>query len=139
MFNFEQIKQQIDYEYNYGIKDFEITGGEPSEYKNLRQICQYIKNKNPNSKIAIITNGGLYNCDIWDLIDEVLISYHLGKNDTSYDKQMFPNGNTFKKVQQTLVKAKESNKLIRTNTVIGTFNFNGIKCILEDLIAFTIF
>ena len=136
MFNFEQIKQQIDYEYNYGIKDFEITGGEPSEYKNLRQICQYIKNKNPNSKIAIITNGGLYNCDIWDLIDEVLISYHLGKNDTSYDKQMFPNGSTFKKVQQTLVKAKEYNKLIRTNTVIGTFNFNGIKCILEDLIAF---
>ena len=59
MFNFEQIKQQIDYEYNYGIKDFEITGGEPSEYKNLRQICQYIKNKNPNKKTKIILSRKL--------------------------------------------------------------------------------
>lgn len=130
------IKQQIDYEYAYGIKDFEITGGEPSEYKNLRQICEYIKNKNSTSKIAIITNGGLYNINVWDLIDEVLISYHLGKNDILYNKQIFPNGCTFKKVLKTITKAKAYNKLIRTNTVIGTFNFNNIKAVLKDLILF---
>ena len=32
MFDFETIKKQIDFEYAYGIRDFEITGGEPSEY-----------------------------------------------------------------------------------------------------------
>jgi len=69
----------------YGIVDFEITGGEPSEFKELRDLCQYIKDRNQQSKIAIITNGGLWTSDCWDLIDEVLLSYHLGKNAVDYD------------------------------------------------------
>jgi molybdenum cofactor biosynthesis enzyme MoaA len=79
MFDFEQVKNQIDFEYEYGIRDFEITGGEPSESLILRDICKYIKEKDNTSKIAIITNGGLFNSDVWDLIDEVLISYHLSR------------------------------------------------------------
>ena len=45
---------------SYGIRDFEITGGEPSECARLREYCEYIKEKSPSSKIAIITNGGLF-------------------------------------------------------------------------------
>lgn len=137
MFSIEDVIQQIDYEYDYGIRDFEITGGEPSEYSSLRQICTYIKRKNPTSRIAVITNGGLCNSNVWDLIDEVLVSYHIGRNDTLYDRQMFPKGCTFEKVEQTISKAKSFNKLIRTNTVVGTFNFAGIKYVLEDLIEFS--
>lgn len=136
MFNFEQIKQQIDYEYNYGIRDFEITGGEPSEHKYLRLICEYIKSKNSNSKIAIITNGGLHACNVWDVIDEVLVSYHLGRNDKNYDTSIFPYGTTYSKVKSTIDTAIKSKKLVRTNTVIGTFNIKGIKYILDDLVEF---
>ena len=77
MFDFDFIRRQIDFKYEYGIRDFEISGGEPSEYAELRRICEYIKQKDSNSKIAIITNGGLWKSQIWDIIDEVLVSYHI--------------------------------------------------------------
>ena len=77
MFDFDFIRRQIDFKYAYGIRDFEISGGEPSEYAELRRICEYIKQKDSNSKIAIITNGGLWKSQIWDIIDEVLVSYHI--------------------------------------------------------------
>jgi molybdenum cofactor biosynthesis enzyme MoaA len=101
MFSLDYIKKQIDFEYDYGIRDFEITGGEPSEYNQLREVCQYIKQKNKNSKIAIITNGGLWKSNIWDLIDEVLVSYHLGRN-CNYNKEIFPLGCTYDKVKKTI-------------------------------------
>lgn len=134
MFDVENVIEQIDNEYKYGIRDFEITGGEPSEYSNLRYVCQYIKNKYPTSKIAIITNGGLWNSNIWDLIDEVLISYHLGHKTTNYDKAIFPLGNTYSKVVKTVDMAKQNNILVRTNTVLGTFNLLFIHDIIEDLV-----
>lgn len=102
MFEFEQIKKQIDFEYEYGIRDFEITGGEPSEYKDIRRVCEYIKQNDPQSKIAIITNGGLHGCDVWDLLDEVLVSYHLGKETVGADLKLFPNGPTYDKVIKTI-------------------------------------
>lgn len=136
MFDFELIKKQIDFEYEYGIRDFEITGGEPSEYKNIRKVCEYIKEKDPNSKIAIITNGGLFGCDVWDLLDEVLISYHLGKNVTGTDMTIFPRGSTFEKVSRTIEKARENNVFIRTNSVLGTFNLGNVDEIVKDLISF---
>ena len=59
MFDLDFIKRQIDFEYDYGIRDFEITGGEPSEYRLLREVCEYIKFKGEKCRIAVITNGGL--------------------------------------------------------------------------------
>jgi molybdenum cofactor biosynthesis enzyme MoaA len=102
MFSLDYIKKQIDFEYEYGIRDFEITGGEPSEYNKLREVCQYIKSKNKDSKIAVITNGGLWKCDVWDLIDEVLVSYHISKNDHNINKDFFPLGHTYDKVKKTI-------------------------------------
>lgn len=136
MFDFQKIKQQIDFEYEYGIREFEITGGEPSEYTQLRNVCEYIIEKDSSCKLCIITNGGLYNSDVWDLIDEVLISYHLGRNTNSYDKTMFPLGSTYDKVKKTIDKANENNVFVRTNTVVGTFNAAYLDTIVDDLIEF---
>ena len=136
MFDRDYVLRQIDVELAYGIKDFEITGGEPSECNNLRYYCQYIKEKSPNSKIAVITNGGLWKNDIWDLIDEVLISYHLNKDSQDYDKSMFPLGSTFEKVMKTVEKARANNVIVRTNTVIGSFNFHNINDIIDDIIKY---
>lgn len=138
MFSKEYVIRQIDLLLAYGITDIEITGGEPSECSNLGFYCQYIKNKLPTSKIAIITNGGLYKCDdvVWNNIDEVLVSYHISKNSTFIDNKMFPLGHTYDKVKKTIGKAKLLNKLIRTNTVIGTFNIDQLDYIVNDLIQF---
>ena len=43
MFSFEKIKKQIDFLNAYGVQDYEITGGEPGEHKQLEDICKYIK------------------------------------------------------------------------------------------------
>ena len=136
MFSLEDIKRQIDFEYEYGIRDFEITGGEPSEHKQLRDICEYIKQNDPQSKIAVITNGGLFNSPVWDLIDELLVSYHLDKNPKEYDKRMFPLGSTYSKVAKCVETARAHGILIRTNTVIGRFNMNNLPDIVSDLIEF---
>lgn len=136
MFSLDFIKKQIDFELAYGIVDIEITGGEPSEHKQLREICQYIKERSPQSKIAVITNGGLYTSNVWDLIDEVLVSYHISKDDASISKQFFPNGHTYVKVAKTIDKAKQRNLLVRTNTVLAVFNLCGLQHILNDLVSF---
>lgn len=134
MFDISKITEQIDFEYAYGIRDFELTGGEPAEHTQLREVCEYIKNKDNSSKIAVITNGSLYAANVWDLIDEVLVSYHISKNPIAYDKNMFPKGSTWNKVKKTVDKAKASNVLVRTNTVVGTFNLNMLNDIVSDLI-----
>lgn len=138
MFSKENVLKQIDVELAYGITDFEITGGEPSECNDLAFYCQYIKDKLPNSKIAIITNGGLWKCsyDVWKNIDEVLVSYHISKRCTYIDKTMFPHGDTYDKVFKTIQTASSLGKLIRTNTIIGTFNVNSLNMIVDDLLAF---
>ena len=136
MFDFEIIKQQIDFEYQYGIRDFEITGGEPSEYIELRKVCDYIKQKDSNSKIAIITNGGLWKSNVWDLIDEVLVSYHACKDNSLLDKNIFPLGSTYEKVKKTIDLAHKLNKIVRTNTVCATFNLNYLDRIVDDLVEF---
>lgn len=136
MFNFDKIKEQIDFEYEYGIRDFEITGGEPSEHKELRKICLYIKEKSPTSKIAVITNGGLQASNVWDIIDEVLVSYHTCKDNSLLDKNIFPLGSTYNKVKKTIDLAHSLNKLVRTNTVCATFNLNYLDKIVDDLISF---
>lgn len=132
MFDFQIVKNQIDAKLKYGIQDFELTGGEPAESKILRKTCEYIKFISPHSKIAIITNGSLFQCNVFDIIDEVLVSYHIDKN--SQKNTFFPFGNTWKKVNLTIQKAKEHNLLIRTNTVLGTFNLNSLDNILNDII-----
>lgn len=137
MFELNDIKKQIDFEYQYGIRDFEITGGEPAEHTKIREICEYIKEKDSNSKIAIITNGLLYRCDVWDIIDELLLSYHIDKNSKNLDKKIFPFGTTYKKASLCVKKANENNILLRTNTVIGSFNIKNLFDIVNDLIQFS--
>lgn len=137
MFPLDQIFKQIDFAYSYGIRDFEITGGEPSEFNDLRRICEYIKSKNSKSKIAIITNGGLFKSNVFDIIDEVLISYHLGKTDRHIDYSFFPLGNTYSKVRKLVDLCNQHpHILLRTNTVLGVFNLHGLDFILNDLLEF---
>ena len=133
MFSFEFIKKQVDFLHKYGVQDYELTGGEPGEHKQLEDICKYIKDNYPSSKLAVITNGSIFSRDIFSLVDEVLVSYHLSRSCKDYDKDMFPKGCTWSKVKAAVDKAREHKKIVRTNTVLGTFNLDDIMCIADDL------
>lgn len=120
--------------HEYGVEDYEITGGEPGEHKQLEEICKFIKQVNPSAKVAVITNGSIFIRDIFGIADEVLISYHLSKKSSNYDKCIFPNGCTWDKVSKTVTKARSNNMIVRTNTVLGTFNLSCIESIVDDII-----
>lgn len=133
MFSLDSIKAQIDFKLKYGIVDFEITGGEPGEFKNLSDICKYIKSKSPNSRIAVITNGSLVSqIDCLEHLDEVLLSYHLSRKQ-NVNRDFFPFGCTWSKIKKLADLASQAGCLVRTNTVLGTFNLDGIQTIAEDL------
>lgn len=133
MFKREKVLRQIDVELAYGIRDFEFTGGEPSECRDLRFYCEYVKSRSPESRIAVITNGGLHASDVWDVIDEVLISYHSGMEPV--DHTVFPAGSTFAKVLKTAETARKYGVMIRTNTVVASFNVGRLGAIVDDLIS----
>lgn len=136
MFDPETVKRQVDLLLAYGIRDFEITGGEPSECADLRGHCEYIRQKSPESRIAVITNGGLHASPVWDLIDEVLLSYHLGRDASGADMRYFPRGCTYGKASKTAEKARASGKLLRVNIVVGSFNVNALSSAVDDVIGF---
>lgn len=134
MFQLDFMKKQVDFKLAYGIQDFEITGGEPGECKCLLELCRYIKTKLSSSKIAIITNGTLLaQPQVLESIDEVLLSYHCSRKQIA-DKTMFPHGCTWEKVSSLAKLAHSKGLLVRTNTVLGTFNLNGIETIVDDLV-----
>ena len=81
----------------------------------------------------MITNGALCARDVFKDIDEVLVSYHLSKSCKFYDKQMFPLGCTWSKASKTAALAREHGKIVRTNTVLGTFNIDDLLDIAADL------
>ena len=64
----------------------------------------------------------------------MLVSYHLGR-ESACNKDMFPLGCTYDKVKKTVDKARANNALVRSNTVLATFNIDGLDSILEDLVA----
>lgn len=130
------VRRQVDLLLAYGVRDFEITGGEPSECPRLREYCEYIKRKSPSSRIAVITNGGLFASDVWDLIDEVLLSYHLGRDASGADMSYFPRGCTYQKAARTVEKARLSGKLLRVNVVVGVFNVKALDSVVGDVIEF---
>lgn len=130
------VRRQIDLLLAYGVRDFEITGGEPSECLRLREYCEYIKGKSPSSRIAIITNGGLFTSDVWNLIDEVLLSYHLGRDASGADMSYFPRGCTYDKASATAETARLSGKLLRVNIVVGAFNVKALDSVVDDVIEF---
>lgn len=134
MFPLENIKRQIDFKLKYGIVDFEITGGEPGEFKSLVSVCKYIKSASPRSRIAVITNGSLVSQpECLEYVDEVLLSYHLSRRQ-HVDEAFFPLGCTWTKIKRLSDLANQSGCLVRTNTVLGTFNLDGIQEIVEDLV-----
>ena len=47
---------------------------------------------------------------------------------------MVPHGCTWSKVIKTVIAAKMHKKIVRTNTVVGTFNIDDLLSISKDLV-----
>jgi len=60
---------------------FVLTGGEPTLYPNLYELCSYIKSKNKNNRISMFTNGSR-TLRWWDeflevpMVDFIFFTFH---------------------------------------------------------------
>lgn len=129
----EHIKKSVDILYDYGIRDFEITGGEPGIFKELNTLIYYIKSKH-NTKVAVITNGALKRESI-ELVDEVLISFHALSDKENIDIV----GTSLSNVLKCIENVKELNKLLRFNIVVGYHNIHNLKDIVKKLAEYVPF
>ena len=91
MFSLDKIKRQVDFLYKYGVRDFELTGGEPGEHDDIEEACKYIKSMSSDCKLGVIkifssTSASLHREQerlaekVSNDIDEVLVSYHLSQS-----------------------------------------------------------
>ena len=56
--------------------DFAGTAGEPTLNKDLIQMCEYVRETNPNVHISVFTNGGARNTQFWTALAAALPERH---------------------------------------------------------------
>ena len=68
--SFEFIKRDIDFAFRHGIREIDLSGGEPTIHPRLSELIRYAKGKGIE-KVCIITNGiALANRDYYqNLVD----------------------------------------------------------------------
>ena len=122
----EDIYKQIELAKEYGITDFDISGGEPTILPYWFDLLGYLVRKEFR-KIAVITNGyKLSNIEFFQKsidhgLNEVLFSLH-APDETMHDNLTGVKG-SFKKVMKGIENALELGILLRINTVVTNDNY----------------
>ena len=131
--NLNEIIKELDIlKSEYNLKYIDITGGEPTTHKDIKEIIKYCKHI--DLKPTIITNSQmpfifpeLINCGL----DDALISIHGYGSD--YDRCVGLDG-AYKKLQKTIDAFKQSNFTFRTNTTLLKYNYENLPALADVLI-----
>lgn len=141
----DKIWQQLEQGKLYGIRDWDISGGEPSILPYWFEIIDKAKSMGFRN-IACITNGYRFsdNDFLKKSIDfglnELLFSIH-GSNEEIHDK-MTGVKESFRKIQLAISNAVRNKLTIRINVVVNKDNYKDLKNIasyinsLEEVAAF---
>ena len=130
----DKIEQQVIQGHKYGIKDWDISGGEPSILPYWFAILEDLKSFGFRN-IACITNGYKFaNIDFLkksvDLgMNELLFSLH-GADADSHDGMTGVKG-SYGKLMQAITNAKNIGIKIRINTVVAKDNYKDLSNIVE--------
>ncbi|MBP7653353.1 radical SAM protein [Candidatus Dependentiae bacterium] len=130
--SFEDVKNEIDiFKQNYQIKYFDITGGEPTVYKEIIKMVKYCRER--LILPTIITNGQKTET-IKNLVSEgledVLLSYH--DYESHYD-EITNRNNAYKNLMNSVEYLHSINFSFRTNTVVTKFNGDRLTEIAKKL------
>ena len=119
----EQIKKYINYICEYGIKDLEFTGGEPTLNSDLKEFISYGKSKGCKN-IAFITNG-FNNKDYREYYNsgcnEILFSIHGYDENSNY--LITGIKDSWNRLLRSIECALKIGFKIRVNITINKFNY----------------
>lgn len=118
----ELAKSLVDFSLDAGAKTFILIGGEPSLHPQLFEILEYIKAKNANVRVSLVTNG--YRFSDKNFIKEIedLITY-AGFSIKAANKQQqieLTKTDSFEKIEQAMINLQEVDKFrVNYSTVIS--------------------
>ena len=127
---YDSMVEELHSLYDYGIRDIEFSGGEPTQYKQLPQLIEQAV-RIGYRRIGIITNGSkLCNLKYFKMLqsvglNEVLFSVH-GYDEKSHDKITGKVG-SWKALTKSISNAVKLNCFLRVNTTICKFNAGHLK------------
>jgi len=130
----KDLMTQITLAKKYGIKDLDISGGEPTIISGWFDLLSYLR-KCGFRKIAVITNGyKLADRDFFkrsadEGLNEVLFSLH-GQSSTVHDAMTGVKG-SFNKITEAIVNANLEKIPIRINTVVTKDNYKFLPDLAE--------
>ena len=133
----DEISQQLTAGHDYGIKDWDISGGEPTILPYWFILLEYMKTELEADRIAVITNGYKFADKqfLKDSIDsglnEVLFSLH-GSCEEVHDGMTDIKG-SYAKIMEAIENAMELGIFVRINTVVSKDNYLDVPKIAEKV------
>lgn len=121
----EQILKEVDYYYDYGIRELDLSGGEPSIRKDFFEILDYCTSKGITP--SCLSNGfkfaDLEFCKETQKhgLNEVLFSLH-GSNEELHDSIVQHKG-AFKRIIQAIKNTKALGYRVRVNCTVTELNY----------------
>lgn len=135
----EENKKIFDNLSQISIGKISFCGGEPFLYKDLFLLVKHIREKNPNIKLSITTNGKCLNDD---LLEETLkyfdwISFSIDSSNEDINEDMGRGNEHLAKVIQLLEKCNNKIK-IKINTVVTKVNKDDLENIYRIISKYNI-
>lgn len=131
----DEISDQLHAGFSYGIKDWDISGGEPTMLPYWFLLLSYMKDELGADRIAVITNGyelsdiNFFEESIDCGLNEVLFSLH-GSCEEVHDGMTGVKG-SYRKIRKAIDHAMKLGVFIRINTVVAKDNYKDIPKIAE--------
>ena len=135
-FDEKDVKNYINFLHEYGIRELEYTGGEPTECDYLLDMVRYV-HETYHMKQSIITNGSgtesLY-ANLYEAgISEFLFSFH-GYDETSHEKITGVKG-SWRKINDTIkIVQNFEQSLLRLNVTICKYNYKNLEQQIEYIV-----
>lgn len=132
----ETILKRVDYIWDYGIREIDLSGGESSVEPNWFKILDYCKAK--GFRISTLSHGGRFSKldflqkSIDHGLEEILFSLH-GYDSETHDAITGING-SFDKILQAINNANQLGITVRINCTVYDINYKGLAQHYPELI-----
>lgn len=134
--SFEEIKKRVDYLYDCGITQVDLSGGESSIHTEWFDILDYCKSK--GLKISTLSNGYKFADETFLVkskahgLDEILFSVH--GYDTDTHNKIVGHRAGFDRIVRAIHNAHRHGIVVRINCTVSKDNYTGLDTTFVELV-----